>query len=131
MASESTAFGEIREWWSKKGSEWSTKASEIWDNLYETDEEKKEALKAFNKKVTEVADKDEKEIEYEDKTNDEQEAYDVKRFRIYEQMKAEEDKESSVLRRVGQQPHSLGVASRASCLGTGGGRLPMGLARAF
>ena len=95
MASESTAFGEIREWWSKKGSEWSTKASEIWDNLYETDEEKKEALKAFNKKVTEVADKDEKEIEYADKTKDEQEAYDVKRFRIYEEMKAEEEKQEA------------------------------------
>ena len=62
MASESTAFGEIREWWSKKGSEWSTKASEIWDNLYETDEEKKEAAKEFQRKVTEEADKDEKEI---------------------------------------------------------------------
>ena len=91
MASESSAFGT---WLREKGSEWSSKASEIWDNLYETDEEKKEALKAFNKKVTEAADK-EVETEYEEMTKEDKEAYDLKRVKIYEEMKATEEKEEA------------------------------------
>jgi len=92
MASESTAFGT---WIKEKGEAWSTRASEIVDNLWETEEEKKEAAAEFEKKVTEAADKDEKEIEYDAKTKEEQEAYDVKRFKIYEEMKAEEEKQEA------------------------------------
>ena len=90
MASESSAFGT---WIKEKGEAWSTKALEIVDNLWETEEEKKEAAKAFEKEVTAAADKDEKEIEYEDKTKEEQAAYDVKRFKIYEEMKATQQAE--------------------------------------
>ena len=86
MADESSAFGT---WIRDKGQAWASKASEIWDNLYETDEEKKEALKAFNKKVTEAADK-EVETEYEEMTKEDKEAYDLKRVKIYEEMKAAE-----------------------------------------
>ena len=92
MANESTAFGE---WWTKNKEKWTTKASEIVDNLYETDEEKKEAAAEFEKKVTETADKDEKEIDYEAKTKEDQEAYDLKRVKIYEEMKATEEKEEA------------------------------------
>ena len=95
MADKNTAFGEIKKWWSEKGSKWSTKASEIWDNLYETEDEKKEALKAFEKEVTLAADKDEETIEYKDKTKEEQEAYDVKRFKIWEEMKTAEKEEEA------------------------------------
>ena len=93
MANESSAFGAFGTWIKEKGEEWSTKASEIVDNLWETEEEKKEAAKAFEREVTAAADKDEKEIEYEDKTKEEQEAYDVKRFKIYEEMKATQQAE--------------------------------------
>ena len=92
MANESSAFGT---WIKEKGSAWSTKASEILDNLYETDEEKKEAAKAFEREVTAEADKDEKEIEYDAKTKEDQEAYDLKRVKIYEEMKATEEKEEA------------------------------------
>ena len=92
MANESTAF-DFGKWIKAKGNAWSTKASEIVDNLWETEEEKKEAAKAFEREVTAAADKDEKEIEYEDKTKEEQEAYDVKRFKIYEEMKATQQAE--------------------------------------
>ena len=95
MESESSAFGAFGTWIKEKGEAWSTKASEIVDNLWETEEEKKEAAKAFEREVTAAADKDEKEIEYEDKTKEEQEAYDVKRFKIYEEMKATEEKEEA------------------------------------
>ena len=91
MASESSAFGT---WLREKGSEWSSKASEIWDNLYETDEEKKEAAKVFEKKVTKVADK-EVDTEYEEMTKEDKEAYDVRRYKIYEEMKATEEKEEA------------------------------------
>ena len=96
MANESTAFGK---WWREKGSAWSSKASEIInkiplvDDIWETEEEKKAASAEFEKKVTEEADKDEKEIEYEAKTKEEQEAYDIKRFKIYEEMKATQQAE--------------------------------------
>ena len=94
MANESTAF-DFGKWIKAKGNAWSTKASEIVDNLWETEEEKKAASAEFEKKVTEEADKDEKEIEYEAKTKEEQEAYDIKRFKIYEEMKATEEKEEA------------------------------------
>jgi hypothetical protein len=97
MANESTAFGE---WWSKKGSEWSSKASEIINKIplvgevWETEEEEKEAAKEFQTKVTEEADKT-IDTEYKELSKDEQEAYDLKRVKIFEQMKAEEEKQEA------------------------------------
>ena len=91
MANESSAFGT---WVKEKGSAWASKASEIWDNLYETDEEKKEAAAEFEKKVTEAADK-EVETEYEEMSKKDKEAYDIRRYKIYEEMKATEEKEEA------------------------------------
>ena len=91
MASESTAFGK---WIKEKGEAWSTKASEIIDNLWETDDEKKEAASEFEKKVTEEADKT-IDTEYEELSKEDKEAYDLKRVKIYEEMKAEEEKQEA------------------------------------
>ena len=91
MASENTAFGK---WIKEKGEAWSTKASEIIDNLWETDEEKKAAAAEFEKKVTEEADKT-IDTEYEELSKEDKEAYDLKRFKIYEEMKAEEEKQEA------------------------------------
>ena len=91
MASESTAFGT---WIKEKGEAWSTKASEIIDNLWETDEEKKAAASEFEKKVTEEADKT-IDTEYEELSKEDKEAYDLKRVKIYEEMKATEEKEEA------------------------------------
>ena len=91
MANESTAFGK---WIKEKGEAWSTKASEIIDNLWETDEEKKAAAVEFEKKVTEEADKT-IDTEYEELSKEDKEAYDLKRVKIYEEMKAEEEKQEA------------------------------------
>ncbi len=91
MASESTAFGK---WIKEKGEAWSTKASEIIDNLLETDEEKKAAASEFEKKVTEEADKT-IDTEYKELSKEDKEAYDLKRVKIYEEMKAEEEKQEA------------------------------------
>ena len=86
MANESTAFGK---WWKENKEKWTSKASEVLDNLWETKEEKEEATKTFEKKVTEEADKT-IDTDYEELSKEDKEAYDVKRFKIYEDMKAQE-----------------------------------------
>ena len=91
MANERTAFGE---WWTKNKEKWTTKASEIVDDLWETDEEKKAASAEFEKKVTEEADKT-IDTEYEELSKEDKEAYDLKRVKIYEEMKATEEKEEA------------------------------------
>ena len=97
MANESTAFGK---WWREKGSAWSSKASEIInkiplvDDIWETEEEKKAASAEFEKKVTEEADKT-IDTEYEELSKEDKEAYDLKRVKIYEEMKATEEKEEA------------------------------------
>ena len=107
MANESTAF-DFGKWIKAKGNAWSTKASEIVDNLWETEEEKKAAAAEFEKKVTEEADKGEKEIEYEAKTKEEQEAYDVKRFKIWEEMKtAEKEEEAQAVKDLEKRLESI------------------------
>ena len=94
MASESSTFGAFGTWIKEKGEAWSTKASEIVDNLWETEEEKKAAAAEFEKKVTEEADKT-IDTEYEELSKEDKEAYDLKRVKIYEEMKATEEKEEA------------------------------------
>ena len=91
MANESTAFGK---WWKENKEKWTSKASEVLDNLWETKEEKEEAKKIFDKKVTEEADKT-IDTAYEELSKEDKEAYDIKRFKIYEEMKAKEEKEDA------------------------------------
>ena len=91
MANESTAFGK---WWKANKEKWTSKASEVLDNLWETKEEKEEAKKIFDKKVTEEADKT-IDTAYEELSKEDKEAYDIKRFKIYEEMKAKEEKEDA------------------------------------
>jgi len=91
MANESTAFGT---WWKENKEKWTSKASEVLDNLWETKEEKEEAKKTFEKKVTEEADKT-IDTDYEELSKEDKEAYDIKRFKIYEEMKAKEEKEDA------------------------------------
>ena len=91
MANESTAFGK---WWKENKEKWTSKASEVLDNLWETKEEKEEATKTFEKKVTEEADKT-IDTDYEELSKEDKEAYDLKRFKIYEDMKAKEEKEEA------------------------------------
>ena len=94
MASESSTLGAFGTWIKEKGEAWSTKASEIVDNLWETEEEKKAAAAEFEKKVTEEADKT-IDTEYEELSKEDKEAYDLKRVKIYEEMKATEEKEEA------------------------------------
>ena len=94
MASESLTLGAFGTWIKEKGEAWSTKASEIVDNLWETEEEKKAAAAEFEKKVTEEADKT-IDTEYEELSKEDKEAYDLKRVKIYEEMKAEEEKQEA------------------------------------
>jgi hypothetical protein len=97
MANESTAFGE---WWSKKGSEWATRASEAINKIplvgdyWETEKEEEEAAKEFQRKVTKEADKT-IDTEYEELSKEDQEAYDLKRVKIFEYMKEEEEKQEA------------------------------------
>tara|TARA_R100000656_G_scaffold61318_1_gene47347 strand:+ start:94 stop:636 length:543 start_codon:yes stop_codon:yes gene_type:complete len=70
-----------------KYKEWS---KEKWESFRDKDDT--EEKKAFEKEVTEVADKT-IDKDYDELSKDEQEAYDVKRYKIWESMKAEREKE--------------------------------------